>query len=458
MYSYAFNPLKKILEETTAEDLIGLRQIAEGWYVDYKAEGLNVSDLGKHMSAFSNQYGGWLYFGVKEAPDGSRLADSFPGIATEQVHALSLRVREAASAHVSPPLLYEERLVSGPCEKIGLAEGRAILILGIPQGVDPPYIHSSGRIFRRLSDQSKPEAEKDRYALDRLIERGREFRNRIAERLRRTPELRSEQRDSTFVYIHLAPDLRLPEPKAKLSITQFRDICNNKEDAQGSISIPLDQVHASEFGFVGRQIEDNDPEFARLGMRWWHNGIARLDIPVNVWPLERFKSEPPRYRHSSEFVRELSAQRLFSREICDFAFLVQAVAALTNLYVRLRESTGDFRPLYAACEMRNLFYRVPFFNSARYIDKCRRDGVPLLMERVIAFPERPYFDNMFLLLDPFTGFGASDSDPISSDALPYLRVHALTHWMFSSIGVVADVEELFDADFYTHPLSSGKSP
>ena len=451
MYSYQFNPLGKPFDEVIADDLAKLREVAEGWYVDYKSEGVNIADLAKHMSAFSNQYGGWLFFGVKETDDGSRLAGGFPGMTSDEASALSLRIREAVSAHVSPPLLYEEHLLNGPCEAIGLAAGRAILIVGIPQGVDPPYIHSSGRIFRRLADQSKPEAEKDRHALDILFERGRLYRDRVTERLLRTPELRAEQSDTTFVFIHLVPDLRLPAPNSQLSIYQFREICRNKGGAQGStLSVPLDHIHAADFGFFGRQVESNPAEFARLGIRWWHDGVARLDIPVNVWPGGQFKID--QYSHSADFARELAAQRLASRPVCDFSFLVQAVAALTNLYVRLRETMEDSRPLYAACELRNLFYRVPFFNSSKYLEKCREDGIPLLTERTVTFPRRPYFDNMLRVPNP-----TADVDPASAPAeaiVPYLRVVGVIHWMLSSVGIIADTDELFDAEIYTHPDAS----
>lgn len=454
MYSYPFNPLRKPLDNVAAEDLVRLREVAEGWYVDYKSEGLGISDLAKHISAFANQYGGWLYFGVKEANDGSRRAGTFPGIPTEDAQALSLRIREAISTHVSPPLLYEERVIGGPCEAIGLPEGRAVLIVGIPQGVDPPYIHSSGRIFRRLSDQSKPEAEKDRHALDILFERGKRYREKITERLRRTPELRREQSDSPFVFVYLTSDLRLPEAGKILSMAKFRDICRNKDGAQSPISVPLDQVRAADFGFIARQVIDNDPEFAGLGIRWWHQGVARLDIPVNVWPGDEFQMRTPKYKHSEAFADELAAQHLSSRGVCDFAFLVQAVATLTNVFFLLRECTGDFRPAYAACELRNLFYRVPFFNSAAYINKCREDGIPLLTERTIVFPERPYFDNMFLLLDPLAGNGENVPDPIAPAFLPYFRVVGLLSWMLSATGIIAETEELFDGELYVHPHTS----
>ena len=79
MYTYAFNPFGKAIDDVQEKDLIVLRDVAEGWYVDYKQEGIKTDDLAKHLSAFSNQYGGFLFIGIREAEDGSRKAGTFVG-------------------------------------------------------------------------------------------------------------------------------------------------------------------------------------------------------------------------------------------------------------------------------------------------------------------------------------------------------------------------------------------
>ena len=454
MHDYPFNPLGKRLDQVTADDLAKLRDVAEGWYVDYKSKVLSLADLAKHMSALANQYGGWLYFGVVE-DGGTRTATSFPGISIEESNQLSTKLREATSTHISPPLLYEEKVLSGPSETVGLAEGQAVHIVGIPQGIDPPYIHSTGRVYRRLADHSKPIiAEVDRHAMDVLFERGKSFRTRINERFRRIPELREEQKNASFAYIYLSPDLRLPDPPGELSLSQFRNFCRNKDSAQGGISVPLDQVRVTQFGYAGRQVENNSPEFAGLGIRWWHDGVARIELPINTWTLEQFAKNCSQYRYFKEFGSEMLVQRLAKASICDFSFVVQALAALTNLHSCLRIAVGDTRPLYAACEMRNLFYRVPFFNSSAFIVRCKQDGIPLLTERNIAFPEHPYFDNMLVVGDTNSSSATEASDRIPSDVLPYVKVAGLIAGILTSIGVICGPEDLIDDELYTHPLAT----
>ncbi len=165
MLNYSYYPFKKELEKIDAEDLLLLKEVSEGWYIDYKVKGLKVIDLAKHMSAFANQYGGWLILGVEESSDGSRTPSEFVGMPKADLEKVSRDIREASAAHVNPEILYEEKVIDGPLEQIGLVEGKSILILGIPMSHNTPHIHSSGRIYRRLADQSKPkEASHDTFS------------------------------------------------------------------------------------------------------------------------------------------------------------------------------------------------------------------------------------------------------------------------------------------------------
>jgi hypothetical protein len=454
MHDYLFKPLGKDLEGSTAENLVQLRQVAEGWYVDYKGQILPLAELAKHMSAFANQYGGWLFFGIEEASDGSRTAGAFPGISVEDANLLSIRLREAVSSHVSSPLLYEEKRFSGPLEAIGLPAGRIIYAVAIPQGQDPPYVYSTGRIYRRLSDQSKPAAETDRHALDLLFERGKSYRSRISERLRRIPEVREQQSGNAFAYIYLTPDLRLASPTTRLTLEQFRNICRNKDNSQGGMSIGLDQFRTSDFGFAARQIFQNNAAFAALGLRWWHDGVARLEIPINVYSVDSFAANAPNYSRRAEFVSEVRKRNLSELQICDLAMLVQVVAALSNVYFCLEQAVSDTRPIYAAYELRNLFYRLPFFNSSSFIDRCKEDGIPVLDERSVIDPEKPYFDNMFKLNVDWQHPESEESEPIPSAIVPYLRILGLISWMLSATGIVSGTEEFLEnAELFSHPLS-----
>jgi hypothetical protein len=442
MHTYPYNPFQKELTSVVGDDLAVLKQVSEGWYIDYKSQSLEIRELAKHISAFANQYGGWLLFGISESGDGTRVAGSFPGITKAEVPVLSLRLREATSAHLSPSVLYEEHVIYGPCVSIGLLEDRAILIVGIPQGIDPPHIHSSGKIFRRVADQSAPKAETDRHTLDLLWERGKAYRSKVSDRLRRTPELREAQKDSTWAFIFLTPDLRLPWPKTPLPYKIFRDLVTGFDTSLG-ISMPLQEVRSADFGFLGRQVEGNNPQYGTVALRWWQGGMARLDIPINTWDVEEFRRRSRGYRYADDFLTELIAQGHQDAQICDFSRLIHIAVALMNMHHNIQKAAGDDRRIYAACELRNLFYKTPFFNSSRYVERCRTDRVPIITERTIVFPERPFFDNMFEISDD-SSLEPSDesSSSVADGAKPFIRAAALLHWMLNTVGIVSDVDEM----------------
>ena len=88
-----------------------LRDVSEGWFVDYKVAQLSPKDFGKHLSAFANQFGGWLFVGIQEA---NLKAASFPGIPSVEVGATLVKIREGVSAHVSPTVYFDHRIIDGP--------------------------------------------------------------------------------------------------------------------------------------------------------------------------------------------------------------------------------------------------------------------------------------------------------------------------------------------------------
>lgn len=210
MLPYRYSPFTKPLHDLTGDDLAVLRDVSEGWFVDYKSEPPFVRDFAKHISAFGNQFGGWLFIGVAEGPNKSMKAGSFPGVPSANVSNILIQVREAVSAHVSPPVYFDHKVIDGPVPALELAPARSIIVIGVPEGPNPPYVHSSGRIYRRIADSSDPKAETDRAVLDSMWRKSEELRTRLRDFiLKPTEKPRSE---NTYCYVYLLTDLTLSLP------------------------------------------------------------------------------------------------------------------------------------------------------------------------------------------------------------------------------------------------------
>ena len=116
--------------------------------------------MAKAISAFANTYGGWLFLGVDQLAPDNQVAASFPGIPENQLDTIQQR-RQSVTEHLNPTPHYETKIFRGPCSKIELQEGKAIIAIEIPQSHTAPHIHKDGRIYRRVGDSSEPKPETD---------------------------------------------------------------------------------------------------------------------------------------------------------------------------------------------------------------------------------------------------------------------------------------------------------
>ena len=181
-----YRPFADDLQEVPPEDLIRLKDVHEGWYAEYKGALIANRELAKSLSSFANQYGGWLFLGVKEDSK-ENVASSFPGIPKAQVQDALDSIRNSAKDLLNPPVFYNVREFEGPIDAIGLPVGRSIVVVQIPEGSNSPYIHNDGRIYRRVGDSSQPTPVTDRSTFDLLTRRGEEARSRLEERVLWTP-------------------------------------------------------------------------------------------------------------------------------------------------------------------------------------------------------------------------------------------------------------------------------
>ena len=99
----------------------------------FKADVRNVDSLASEMAAFANSNGGTILIGV--ADDGS-----MPGLSSEDVSRINQLIGNAASQHVRSPLTVQS-------ENVALENGRVVIVLTVPKGIDKPYFDKNGVIW-----------------------------------------------------------------------------------------------------------------------------------------------------------------------------------------------------------------------------------------------------------------------------------------------------------------------
>lgn len=99
----------------------------------FKADVRNAESLASEMAAFANCSGGTIFIGV--ADDGAT-----PGLAPQDVARINQLISNAASQLVRSPLAVQT-------ENVALKNGRLVIVLTVPKGIDKPYFDKNGVIW-----------------------------------------------------------------------------------------------------------------------------------------------------------------------------------------------------------------------------------------------------------------------------------------------------------------------
>ncbi len=99
----------------------------------FKADVKNADALASEMAAFANTNGGTIFIGV--ADEGSA-----PGLSGQDVARINQLISNAASQLVRSPLAV-------PTENVMLENGRIVIVLTVPKGIDKPYFDKNGVIW-----------------------------------------------------------------------------------------------------------------------------------------------------------------------------------------------------------------------------------------------------------------------------------------------------------------------
>lgn len=173
MELFSGNPLSQLKFEDLRQELT-TKEVAEGFYVDYKAD--FPDKLHKYVASFANSHGGYIFIGIKE-DSLKKTAAAFDGIPLDSDQ--SERARNLIHAHVSPFPPVEIATVEVPS-----SERRGIVVIRIPESSVAPHVCSDGVVYTRNGDSSEPV--KDRFSLDRLYDKSRRMGDALTERLAKT--------------------------------------------------------------------------------------------------------------------------------------------------------------------------------------------------------------------------------------------------------------------------------
>lgn len=421
-------PFEKDLSDVSPDDLKLLREVHEGWYVEYKSILSTPRNLAKSLSSFANQLGGWIFYGISEDRN-THVAESFPGIPISDIPNALESLRNASKDLINPDVFFDSKVFEGPINSIDLVEGRSIIVVQVPQGADCPYFHVNGRIYRRVADSSDPKPETDRTRLDVLTERGNQARSQLIERVTDCPDVSEAEKNNCYIHVSITSD---PYENMGHNYTLgFSKFCDTMRQGM----IPFDNVYSNSGGYVARQIANNEPYYRVFTWEFSRNCHSFVTIPVSLFRSSVPDSGLPENSIFARFLTTLKETGI--EENCRILDLNQVLVAMTAITVRHRSLAGHANvngPFYVKAYLENIWRVVPFVDLSVYLKHVSEFGLPIVQASDEVVPPGTSLDSFVLLpeRDALDSEYWSDSKEIAFHVVDSFQI---TKYIFEAFGL-----------------------
>lgn len=381
-----YSPFSKEIKNLEVSDLEALKSVSEGWYVEYKRVVPDASSIAKSISALGNTYGGWVFYGIAERSKQDSVAGEFLGVELEELDVYLQRIRQSVSNRMNPSIHYDCKVLHGPCDVIGLADGKAVICLQVPMTSQAPVVHHSGRVYRRVADGSEPIPEADRFMLDKLWERSREVERRYEEWIDADPGFNERERLSPYIRIMITPSLY--DVSALGEVPSLKLIREKFGPGQRPYNhIPFDTITNASNGFLARQCLGNDPTHHVLSWRLRYDLTTEVLLPTVVFKMDADSSRwLGGYNNYSRF-RALAVQnKCESANFIDLNMLYPALLAVMDMQMDLQSSLGLPKSFYAKAKIISPSRAIPFLDTDSFVDDVERHGMPVCFDEISLCP------------------------------------------------------------------------
>lgn len=376
------NPQLRDLTEADLQTLIS-NQVAEGYTVEYKEIPPDNKKIGRTLASFANTLGGWFIIGVED--DQNDVAKSVLGYDPVTFPALVSKIREITKSHISPVPLVETKVIRKE-------DGNEVLVVYIAPDQEPPYISSDGKIYRRTQASTEPVAETDRFAIDRLVDRGERRLKTFHENLLRdwTPTSGFKEGWLT-IYIRpypfgailasfLNPETALKETLELISrpFTIFKG--DHNDPITGSLHFHAIQLASD--GVVVRIPAFRGQEFDKIAIELFSSGSAKIHIAI---PFEYWDGGDMQFKFSEvgKSIRNAMKRaqldgRLPERDyfnIGSLAFDIMMASAVAHRWMISRTNTEEVE---IGAVLSDLGEKIPFMDSKHWAGHVEIYGLPLV--------------------------------------------------------------------------------
>lgn len=298
-----FNPFQRELSEIDESSLYFLieNSVPESWFVEYK--GSLITDprkIAKSISSFANAEGGWYIIGV-ESDSKTNVATEIIGVELPENNDIADRLSKIIVSNISPVPEFEIRIIN-------LQSGRVVIVVLVKEGLEPPYITSSGTIHQREHNSNNPV--RDRYLIEKMYEKARNYQDSI-ERYSEIDyaETRGQSdEDQAYLELYLFPSpFNSFQFKRFYEYDFFESIANTFFNGMSYSLVDGETVHETGLGLnfnalyssfdslIIRPIQDKAIIYKGTTVELFHNGNLKALLPINTFKL---KNPPKKYKDS----------------------------------------------------------------------------------------------------------------------------------------------------------------
>jgi Putative DNA-binding domain len=393
-----YNPFGSVpIHELDATTLGALREVPEGWFIEYKKQPCTAKDYAKEVSAFANSHGGWMFIGLEENPS-THVPAGGPGIPSNQAARLLDSARDAITQNLSPAPHIELKFVEGPIPSLSVPPDHGVLVIGIPESKNTPHIHVTGKIYQRRVDAAQPTGITNRAELDELYAR-RQRRDRLV-----SDELNlgfdEVWTDAvTIPWLHLAfvPDEGSTNASAAVPLEKFRRAIRKEKTEGFRFHLGLPDVYTTALGCVARNMREQvDPSGAATTIEYSSSGAFYVTVGLS-WASSGCAGSVDFLSNDqgTRFIELLRRHRYHETPVVDGTQLAILLMGLSERISFILEEFGESSRYCHRIKFRNMFRTIPFFDSKEYLDWCETHGLPIIHRGNFELPWGP--ENWFIV-------------------------------------------------------------
>jgi hypothetical protein len=285
---------------------------------------------------------------------------------------------------------------------ITLDTGHLVLTVYVPDKQETPFITKDGRIYRRTHDSSDPVPETSRYALDQLVERGKEVSKRFA-RFSKDERTFSKAEEDGWLKIYISPyPFGLIEHPRVVSTSVIETLL---EASKKLIQIPLldkpefpisgkiefNAAYPTPNSIVLRHVDIQNESFNSLAIELDRFGRAKIFIPLQQIQLKDYDLSSLRsrlvYQQIFNRIKAQPDQRSTYLHFFDISKAWLGIATLVNYYLDWLGKSNTLTDFQVALELDEVWRYVPFYDLDEWGQHVEQFGLPVLMRNYVRFPE-----------------------------------------------------------------------